>query len=78
MCAAEPDRPDRAPAKHATYAMRAHNSFMGKMGVKNCVELSWWEEVELEGGSAGAPAVRLASTPAQHWSTRMVWDRNTR
>ncbi|CAN0414347.1 unnamed protein product, partial [Ectocarpus sp. 13 AM-2016] len=25
--------------------------FMGKMGIKNCVELSWWEEVEVEGGA---------------------------
>lgn len=49
--------------------------FMGKMGIKNCVELSWWEEVEVQGG---AGPVRLASTPAQHWSTRVVWDRNTR
>lgn len=53
---------------------------MAKMGIKNCVELSWWEEVELEGGGdgGGGGTVRLASTPAQHWSTRMVWDRNTR
>ncbi|CAN0099933.1 unnamed protein product, partial [Ectocarpus sp. 4 AP-2014] len=48
--------------------------FMEKMGITNCVELSWWEEVEVEGG---AGPVRLASTPAQHWSTRVVWDRNT-
>lgn len=56
---------------------------MTKMGIKNCVELSWWEEVEVEVGGgreegAGGGTVRLASTPAQHWSTRMVWDRNTR
>eukprot|EP00904_Undaria_pinnatifida_P012374 jgi/Undpi1/8267/HiC_scaffold_25.g10736.m2 len=47
---------------------------LGKMGAKHCVELSWWEEVEVEGFLG---AVRFASTPAQHWSTRLVWDRNT-
>lgn len=48
---------------------------MADMGIKHCVELSWWEEVELQGGTG---AVRVASTPAQHWSTRAVFDRNTR
>lgn len=48
---------------------------MASLGVDRCVELSWWEEVEVE-GSRGA--VKVASTPAQHWSQRGLFDRNTR
>jgi L-ascorbate metabolism protein UlaG (beta-lactamase superfamily) len=40
-------------------------------GLENVVELGWWESVEAGG-------VRVTCVPAQHWSMRMPWDRNTR
>jgi L-ascorbate metabolism protein UlaG (beta-lactamase superfamily) len=40
-------------------------------GIENVVELAWWESVEASG-------VRVTSVPAQHWSMRVPWDRNTR
>lgn len=39
------------------------------MGVKNFVELDWWEEFEYKG-------VKLISTPCQHWSGRYILDTN--
>lgn len=50
--------------------------WMAERGITNCVELSWWEEIELPAGNGGEGAVRVACTPAQHWSTRTVLDRN--
>ncbi|CAN0150892.1 unnamed protein product [Ascophyllum nodosum] len=52
--------------------MGVKHRLMAKLGVNRCVELSWWEEVEVE-GSRGA--VRVSSTPAQHWSQRGLFDR---
>jgi L-ascorbate metabolism protein UlaG (beta-lactamase superfamily) len=40
-------------------------------GIERVVELAWWESVEVGG-------VRVTCVPAQHWSMRMPWDRNTR
>jgi L-ascorbate metabolism protein UlaG (beta-lactamase superfamily) len=40
-------------------------------GIDNVVELSWWESIEVAG-------VRVTCVPAQHWSMRVPWDRNTR
>jgi L-ascorbate metabolism protein UlaG (beta-lactamase superfamily) len=40
-------------------------------GIANVVELAWWESVEKAG-------VRVTCVPAQHWSMRVPWDRNTR
>jgi L-ascorbate metabolism protein UlaG (beta-lactamase superfamily) len=40
-------------------------------GIERVVELGWWESVD-EGG------VRVTCVPAQHWSMRVPWDRNTR
>lgn len=39
-------------------------------GVKNVVELDWWQEAVHPGSS-----VRVAFTPAQHWSMRSPWSR---
>ena len=39
-------------------------------GVKNVTELDWWQEAS-HGG------VRVACTPAQHWSARTPFDKNT-
>ncbi|CAN0474877.1 unnamed protein product [Discosporangium mesarthrocarpum] len=46
---------------------------MTEAGITNCVEMNWWDEVHLQGGH-----LRLACTPAQHWSMRVPWDRNLR
>jgi L-ascorbate metabolism protein UlaG (beta-lactamase superfamily) len=40
-------------------------------GIDRVVELGWWESVEAGG-------VRVTCVPAQHWSMRVPWDRNTR
>jgi L-ascorbate metabolism protein UlaG (beta-lactamase superfamily) len=40
-------------------------------GIRRVVELGWWESTEAGG-------VRVTCVPAQHWSMRMPWDRNTR
>jgi L-ascorbate metabolism protein UlaG (beta-lactamase superfamily) len=40
-------------------------------GIENVVELSWWESAQVGG-------VRITCVPAQHWSMRVPWDRNTR
>ncbi len=42
-----------------------------RAGIENVVELGWWESVE-------ACGVRVTCVPAQHWSMRVPWDRNTR
>jgi len=40
-------------------------------GIEKVVELGWWESLEVGG-------VRVTCVPAQHWSMRVPWDRNTR
>jgi L-ascorbate metabolism protein UlaG (beta-lactamase superfamily) len=40
-------------------------------GIDRVVELGWWESTEAGG-------VRVTCVPAQHWSMRVPWDRNTR
>jgi N-acyl-phosphatidylethanolamine-hydrolysing phospholipase D len=40
-------------------------------GIERVVELGWWESTEANG-------VRVTCVPAQHWSMRLPWDRNTR
>jgi L-ascorbate metabolism protein UlaG (beta-lactamase superfamily) len=40
-------------------------------GIDKVVELGWWESTQAGG-------VRITCVPAQHWSMRMPWDRNTR
>ncbi len=40
-------------------------------GIDDVRELGWWESTEVAG-------VRITCVPAQHWSMRMPWDRNTR
>jgi L-ascorbate metabolism protein UlaG (beta-lactamase superfamily) len=42
-----------------------------RAGIDRVVELGWWESKQL--GS-----VRITCVPAQHWSMRVPWDRNTR
>jgi L-ascorbate metabolism protein UlaG (beta-lactamase superfamily) len=40
-------------------------------GIQQVIELGWWESTEVRG-------VRVTCVPAQHWSMRVPWDRNTR
>lgn len=40
-------------------------------GIERVVELGWWESVQLGG-------LKVTLVPAQHWSMRLPWDRNTR
>jgi N-acyl-phosphatidylethanolamine-hydrolysing phospholipase D len=40
-------------------------------GIDDVVELGWWESTDIGG-------VRVTCVPAQHWSMRVPWDRNTR
>jgi L-ascorbate metabolism protein UlaG (beta-lactamase superfamily) len=40
-------------------------------GIDNVTELGWWESIEVG-------RVRITCVPAQHWSMRVPWDRNTR
>lgn len=43
--------------------------WFGKHGRNNVRELGWWESINLEG-------LRVTSVPAQHFSSRTLWDRN--
>jgi N-acyl-phosphatidylethanolamine-hydrolysing phospholipase D len=40
-------------------------SWFAGVNISNVVELDWWEEFQF------TPAVRVAATPAQHWSARL-------
>jgi L-ascorbate metabolism protein UlaG (beta-lactamase superfamily) len=40
-------------------------------GIKNVVELAWWQTHEV-------PGVKITLVPAHHWSMRVPWDRNKR
>ncbi|KAL8613062.1 hypothetical protein ACOMHN_008831 [Nucella lapillus] len=46
--------------------------WMNDTGCENVVEMSWWDEHEVE-GSGG---VRVACTPSQHWCRRGAFDTN--
>jgi N-acyl-phosphatidylethanolamine-hydrolysing phospholipase D len=43
--------------------------WLRRRGVRQVVELDWWDSVEWG-------VVTLTATPAQHFSSRTVWDRN--
>jgi N-acyl-phosphatidylethanolamine-hydrolysing phospholipase D len=44
-------------------------------GVTAVTELDWWQEARHAGaGGKGGGGVRVACTPAQHWSQRTPWD----
>jgi L-ascorbate metabolism protein UlaG (beta-lactamase superfamily) len=48
-----------------------NGDLLRRAGIKRVVELGWWESTETVG-------VRVTCVPAQHWSMRVPWDRNTR
>jgi N-acyl-phosphatidylethanolamine-hydrolysing phospholipase D len=48
-----------------------NGELLRRAGIQRVVELGWWESTETVG-------VRVTCVPAQHWSMRVPWDRNTR
>jgi L-ascorbate metabolism protein UlaG (beta-lactamase superfamily) len=50
---------------------RDNGELLRAAGIARVVELGWWESLEAGG-------VRVTCVPAQHWSMRVPWDRNTR
>jgi len=42
---------------------------LAKAGIRDAVELDWWQSTDLAG-------VRVTYVPAQHFSARTLWDRN--
>jgi L-ascorbate metabolism protein UlaG (beta-lactamase superfamily) len=52
------------------YAGLGNARTLAKHGVNNVVELDWWQSVEHEG-------VKITSIPAQHFSGRYPWNRDT-
>ncbi len=55
---------------HRRYVPLGLAGWFKSAGVKNVVELDWWQEVQHPGSS-----VKIVFTPAQHWSIRKGWDR---
>jgi N-acyl-phosphatidylethanolamine-hydrolysing phospholipase D len=43
--------------------------WFGKLGRKNVAELNWWDSVDVDG-------IRMTCVPAQHFSSRTLWDRD--
>ncbi len=50
---------------------RDNGELLVKAGLPRVVELDWWE-------STSVGDLRITLVPAQHWSMRAPWDRNTR
>jgi N-acyl-phosphatidylethanolamine-hydrolysing phospholipase D len=48
-------------------------AFLREQGLERVTELDWWQSTRVEARGLGADIVLL---PAQHWSTRSLWDRN--
>ncbi len=48
-----------------------NGKFLKKAGVKqeNIIEFDWWDEEQFND-------IKVTATPAQHWSSRGLWDRN--
>jgi len=46
-------------------------SVLRDAGIANVTELGWWDSVQVSG-------LKITCVPAQHWSMRVPWDRNTR
>jgi L-ascorbate metabolism protein UlaG (beta-lactamase superfamily) len=49
--------------------MLGNKAWLEKRGVKNVVELDWWQSHQ------ATPALEVIGTPAQHFSARWPWDR---
>ncbi|NIR78377.1 MAG: MBL fold metallo-hydrolase, partial [Gemmatimonadetes bacterium] len=55
------------------YTPLGYRGWFERRGVRNVVELDWWEAMEIPG-----TGYRLVSTPARHWTRRTPWDTNRR
>jgi L-ascorbate metabolism protein UlaG (beta-lactamase superfamily) len=53
------------------YTSMGNASRLHGFGVRDVVEMDWWQESQHENG------VQIICTPAQHFSGRMPWDRDT-
>jgi N-acyl-phosphatidylethanolamine-hydrolysing phospholipase D len=54
------------------YTPLRYRDWFAALGVRNVVELDWWEERALPGGE------RLIAAPARHWTRRTPWGTNSR
>jgi L-ascorbate metabolism protein UlaG (beta-lactamase superfamily) len=55
-----------------TFVVPSDNGpLLREAGIERVVELGWWESTNVGG-------LKVTLVPAQHWSMRMPWDRNTR
>jgi N-acyl-phosphatidylethanolamine-hydrolysing phospholipase D len=59
----------RLPAETQFIVPRGLADWFHKCGRKNVLELGWWDFADLGG-------LRIRSVPAQHFSSRTLWDRN--
>ena len=46
------------------------------MGITNCVELDWWQ-THLYLPKNSSVSVEIVFTPAKHWTSRSIYERNT-
>ena len=54
------------------YVPMGTKQWMMRVGCKNVIELSWWEEDKFPGN----PEIKFACTPTQHWCKRTIFDTN--
>ncbi|MEJ2185376.1 MAG: MBL fold metallo-hydrolase [Gemmatimonadota bacterium] len=64
-------RVTRAHPAARWYAPLGYRGWLEKRGVREVVELDWWDEAVLE---TEAGRLRLMALPAQHWTRRKPWD----
>lgn len=76
------NHPDHLDLKSLNYWQKGHplwvvpagmKSFMDEHHIKNVIELSWWETLELY---KDGHSYHISSTPAMHWSGRSLLDAN--
>jgi N-acyl-phosphatidylethanolamine-hydrolysing phospholipase D len=63
----------RRPAGDAVrwFTPLAYRSWFRRRGVRNLIELDWWQEATLD---APDGPLRVAALPCQHWTSRTPWD----
>ncbi|HSH76199.1 MAG TPA: MBL fold metallo-hydrolase [Longimicrobiales bacterium] len=64
---------DRFGADLPWYAPLGYRSWFDRIGIRNVVELDWWEGREL-----GVTGYRVVAAPARHWTRRTPWSTNRR
>jgi N-acyl-phosphatidylethanolamine-hydrolysing phospholipase D len=57
------------------FAPLEYRGWLAARGARNVAELDWWEEDVLRSAAGGA---RVVCLPAQHWTSRTPWDRQSR